>query len=150
MSEQTTGRVRASDAEREQVVSVLRDAIGEGRLTMSEGEERIAAAYATTYRDELPGLTADLPQPEPARPRRGGPRPGPGRERRPGSPVPGVLMLAAVVTGVWALAAGGVLWPAIVLAVLALMAAKGGRRGHWQGGCGRHPAEADRRAAAGH
>jgi hypothetical protein len=33
-------------------------------------------------------------------------------------------MLAAVVTGVWALAAGGVLWPAIVLAVLALMAAK--------------------------
>jgi hypothetical protein len=122
MNEQTTSRVRASDPEREQVVSVLRDAMGEGRLTMSEGEERIAAAYATTYRDELPGLTADLPQPEPARPRRAGPRPGPGRG--PGNPVAGVLMLAAVVTGIWALAAGAVVWPAIVLAVLALMAAK--------------------------
>ncbi|HEX6500022.1 MAG TPA: DUF1707 domain-containing protein [Micromonosporaceae bacterium] len=54
-------RIRTSDTEREEVVSVLRSAMGEGRLSLQEGEERIAAAYAATYRDELRPLTADLP-----------------------------------------------------------------------------------------
>lgn len=54
-------RIRTSDTEREEVVSVLRSAMGEGRLSLPEGEERIAAAYAATYRDELGPLTADLP-----------------------------------------------------------------------------------------
>lgn len=75
------GRIRASDAEREQVVSVLREAMSEGRLTLDEGEERIAAAYAATYRDELPGFTADLP---PAEPAQGGPRSHPRGAGRPG------------------------------------------------------------------
>lgn len=54
-------RVRTSDAEREQVVTVLRQAIVEGRLNMSEGEERIADAYNAKFRDELTPLTLDLP-----------------------------------------------------------------------------------------
>ena len=35
--------------------------MAEGRLTLEEGEERLAAAYAAKYRDELKPLTTDLP-----------------------------------------------------------------------------------------
>jgi hypothetical protein len=53
--------VRASDAEREEYATILRAAMSEGRLTLGDGEERLARAYAATYRDELSPLTADLP-----------------------------------------------------------------------------------------
>jgi hypothetical protein len=52
---------RASDSEREAIVARLRQAAGEGRLTVEELTERIDAAYAATTRDELEPLTADLP-----------------------------------------------------------------------------------------
>ncbi|MFG2401646.1 DUF1707 SHOCT-like domain-containing protein [Streptomyces lydicus] len=53
--------LRASDADRERVAEILRDALAEGRLVMEEFEERLDAAYrARTYR-ELEPLTADLP-----------------------------------------------------------------------------------------
>jgi hypothetical protein len=55
---------RASDAEREAVVARLRDAAGEGRLTVEELAERIDAAYAARTRAELEPLTADLPAPQ--------------------------------------------------------------------------------------
>jgi Domain of unknown function (DUF1707) len=58
-------RMRASDADREAVVQTLLDAIARGLLTLQEGDERVAAAYAARYLDELPRLTADLP-PAPA------------------------------------------------------------------------------------
>jgi hypothetical protein len=54
-------RLRASDQEREQIATILRAAMTEGRLNLTDGEERMAAAYAATYRDELGPLTADLP-----------------------------------------------------------------------------------------
>jgi hypothetical protein len=54
-------RVRASDAEREQAVARVHHALGEGRLSLAEAEERSAAAYAAQYRDELPPLLTDLP-----------------------------------------------------------------------------------------
>jgi hypothetical protein len=54
---------RASAAEREAVVARLRDAAGEGRLTVEELAERIDAAYGATTRAELEPLTADLPAP---------------------------------------------------------------------------------------
>ena len=54
-------RLRTSDTEREQIAEILRAAMTEGRLTLEEGEERLAAAYAAKYRDELGPLTADLP-----------------------------------------------------------------------------------------
>jgi hypothetical protein len=53
MSEQPT-RMRTSDAERERVAEVLRHAMSEGRLTLAEGEQRLAAAYAVTYRSPRP------------------------------------------------------------------------------------------------
>jgi hypothetical protein len=54
--------LRASDAEREELVTALRDHAAEGRLTTDELEERTAAAYAATTRGELVALRRDLPE----------------------------------------------------------------------------------------
>jgi hypothetical protein len=53
--------IRCSDADRERIGERLRTAAGEGRLTMTELDERLGAAYAATYQHELSALTADLP-----------------------------------------------------------------------------------------
>ena len=53
--------VRASDAERELTVERLRRAVGNGRLSIDEFDERAAAAYAARTRGELADLTRDLP-----------------------------------------------------------------------------------------
>jgi hypothetical protein len=130
MSEPHTNRLRASDTEREEVASRLRDAMAEGRLTLDEGEQRLASVYAATYRDELPGLVADLPPAEPTGPDRRTGRGGRARSGwpRPVVPVLGLLVAGAVVTGLWVATAGGQLWPVIVLGVLAFILLK--RRRH--------------------
>jgi hypothetical protein len=56
-------RVRASDAERERIAKLLEAAAADGRLTPDEAGERLAAASAATYREELARLVADLPVP---------------------------------------------------------------------------------------
>jgi Domain of unknown function (DUF1707) len=56
--------IRASDAERERTVGLLRDAAAEGRLNFEELADRIGAAQLTRERGELERLTADLPVPE--------------------------------------------------------------------------------------
>jgi hypothetical protein len=53
--------IRASDKERDSVVDVLRDAYTDGRLTLDEFEERMAAAYAAKTWTDLRQLTGDLP-----------------------------------------------------------------------------------------
>ena len=61
--------LRASDAEREQLVDTLREHAADGRLTTDELEERSAAAYSATTRGELVALRRDLPErPPPAAP----------------------------------------------------------------------------------
>lgn len=59
--------VRASDADRERVAAALQAAFAEGRLTMPELEERLAAAYAAETDAELATVVHDLrastPQP---------------------------------------------------------------------------------------
>jgi len=52
--------LRASDADRERVVDVLRRAASDGQLTVEELEERIPSAYASSTRKELERLTADV------------------------------------------------------------------------------------------
>ncbi|TDD50286.1 DUF1707 and DUF2154 domain-containing protein, partial [Kribbella antibiotica] len=54
-------RRRVSDAEREEVADVLRDAAGEGRLSYLELEERLETLYTSKTYGELVPLTADLP-----------------------------------------------------------------------------------------
>jgi Domain of unknown function (DUF1707)/Cell wall-active antibiotics response 4TMS YvqF len=53
--------LRASDAEREDVVARLRDASADGRLTLEEFSERMNAAYDARTHDELERLLDDLP-----------------------------------------------------------------------------------------
>lgn len=54
--------LRCSDVDRERVSEALRDAAGDGRLTLTELEERLEATYnARTYGDLQP-ITADLPR----------------------------------------------------------------------------------------
>ncbi|MGH3622773.1 MAG: DUF1707 SHOCT-like domain-containing protein [Sciscionella sp.] len=54
--------LRASDAEREAVVERLQRAVAEGRITMSEFDERALAVYEAKTRADLDVLTADLPR----------------------------------------------------------------------------------------
>jgi hypothetical protein len=52
--------LRASHADRDQTVEILRDAAGDGQLTASELDERVEAALSARTRSELAELTADL------------------------------------------------------------------------------------------
>lgn len=54
---------RVSDAERNDVVERLHQAVGEGRLTLAEFEERVGAVWAARTFGDLASLTADLPAP---------------------------------------------------------------------------------------
>ncbi|MFD7935485.1 DUF1707 domain-containing protein [Streptomyces sp. NPDC059755] len=53
--------LRASDADRERVAEVLRDALAEGRLDMTEFEERLEETYKARTYGELAPITRDLP-----------------------------------------------------------------------------------------
>jgi hypothetical protein len=55
------GSQRAADTDRIQVAQVLTDAAAQGRLKMTEYEDRLTKAYAAQTYDELASLSADLP-----------------------------------------------------------------------------------------
>ena len=124
-------RLRTSDSEREQVAEILRAAMTEGRLTLEEGEERLAAVYAAKFRDELGPLTADLPDggrraladtPQARAAARRGIR------RHAGF----VVAVAAVLTLIWALAGAHGFWPIIPLAFLVMGLYRHARYGHYR------------------
>lgn len=55
------GAMRISDADRQRVAEVLREAAGEGRIDLVELDQRLDATFAAkTYADLVP-ITADLP-----------------------------------------------------------------------------------------
>src|SRR5262245_12452861 len=61
MDAQDPSHLRISDADRHKVAEVLREAAGEGRLDLTELDERLEATYAArTYADLVP-ITLDLP-----------------------------------------------------------------------------------------
>jgi Domain of unknown function (DUF1707) len=53
--------IRASDADRDRIVTALRENLAEGRLTTEEFDERLDKALAAKTMGELEGLMADLP-----------------------------------------------------------------------------------------
>jgi Domain of unknown function (DUF1707)/Cell wall-active antibiotics response 4TMS YvqF len=53
--------VRASDADRDAIVSRLHEAAAEGRLTFEELSDRVEAAGTAVMRSDLVRLTSDLP-----------------------------------------------------------------------------------------
>jgi hypothetical protein len=60
-ADQSASDLRASDADRERVAEILREAAGEGRLTLDELDERLETAYASKTYAELAPVTRDLP-----------------------------------------------------------------------------------------
>ncbi|WP_320671023.1 DUF1707 SHOCT-like domain-containing protein [Patulibacter defluvii] len=52
--------LRASDRERERAAELLRHAMGEGRLTVDELDERLTSTFGARTRDELERLLADV------------------------------------------------------------------------------------------
>jgi Domain of unknown function (DUF1707)/Domain of unknown function (DUF4190) len=109
--------VRASDADREHVIGVLREAFAEGRLTAEEHSARVGQAYAAWTYAELATVSADLPPgPSAHRPAPLSSSPGtgvaPATDRRTNplavaalvcSVIPGLPQLAAIVLGIAAL-----------------------------------------------
>ncbi|MER5827887.1 DUF1707 domain-containing protein, partial [Streptomyces mirabilis] len=53
--------LRASDADRDRIADILRDALAEGRLTADEHAERIEGVLATKTVGELDRFVQDLP-----------------------------------------------------------------------------------------
>ncbi len=113
--------MRASDADRDEVLERLRRAHVEGRLDHDELTDRAGAALAARTVGELTGLTADLPPADLPRPRAGTPAwaggvgpavvapPGGHRANRAGL----VLLIGICVTVGVAVLTGGhlVIWP---------------------------------------
>jgi hypothetical protein len=92
---------RASDAERDSVVSDLRAHSAEGRLSVEELDQRIAAALAATTRAELAKLLDDLPR-----------RPRPVTDRRDFQEhLRAYLMVMVLLVAIWALTGAGYFWP---------------------------------------
>jgi hypothetical protein len=99
--------LRASDSERESIVSQLREHGVAGRLDVAELEQRVAAAYAARTHGELGELLADLPRRPPARPV--------DSPRRPGHDWGGFVPIAALLIAIWAVTGAGYFWPAWVI-----------------------------------
>jgi uncharacterized protein DUF1707/2TM domain-containing protein len=95
--------MRASDTERDAVVSDLRAHAADGRLGVDELDERVAAALAARTRADLEPLVADLPR------RR---RAANGAARRRGfeQHLRTYLLVMGLLVAIWALT-GGCFWP---------------------------------------
>ncbi|MBV9204459.1 MAG: DUF1707 domain-containing protein [Actinobacteria bacterium] len=97
------GRLRASDADREQTIGTLKAAFVQGRLTKDEFDARIAQTLAARTYAELATVTSDIPAP-PSQPRPGPPRRRPGNAVRWGT---SGFVAPALVAVAFALASGG-------------------------------------------
>jgi hypothetical protein len=60
--------MRAADADRERVAEQLRSAHADGRLDLTEYDERVQQAWAARTYGDLDALTVDLPQARPSTP----------------------------------------------------------------------------------
>jgi hypothetical protein len=122
------GHLRASHADRDQVVDTLKDAFVQGRLAKDEFDSRVGHALAARTHADLAALTADLPATPPAvrPPRRPVPARPPNPATRPPNPaVKNGTRVIAITTmlfgGVWA--AGTLLSQTDNQAVVALISA---------------------------
>jgi hypothetical protein len=116
--------LRVSDAERDEVATLLRDAAAEGRLTPDELDERVEKALSARTGADLDALLADLPR------KRALPAPPSNEGMRNFSLLVGVALL---VTGLVLAAGVGHIWAVWILGFVVFKVARGGRtRGaHW-------------------
>jgi Domain of unknown function (DUF1707) len=114
------GRLRASHADRERAIEVLKQAFVQGRLTRHELDSRVGQAFASRTYAELAAVTADIPaEPtagppprQPAHAQHRAPRSRTARDLALGSGL-GLIFLAAV--------SGGLLQYTLLLVPMAVM-----------------------------
>lgn len=114
------GHMRASHADRERVVGVLKAAFVQGRITKDEFDLRVSQAFAARTYAELAAVTADLPPCPPAT--------GPARPRAPVRRRP--LARAAAGSGACLIIAAGATWASLLLV---------SQDGHYRGIPGANP-----------
>jgi uncharacterized protein DUF1707 len=121
--------MRASDAERDEVIAALSEHYQAGRLTSEELDDRTGQALRARTLDELDELTTDLPGPVPSTAQPVPAAYGPGRARLP---VVALLAVVAVVAiaGIAVAALSGrhgwnALWLVVVVPVIARRIAVG-------------------------
>ena len=103
------GHVRASHADREQVIDVLKTAFVQGRLAKDEFDARVGQAFASRTYADLAAVTADLPAWLGAQP----PRKPARVKARPSGDTGVKPAVVAVITGMTVLTAG--LWAAVLI-----------------------------------
>ncbi|MGI8439198.1 MAG: DUF1707 SHOCT-like domain-containing protein [Thermoleophilaceae bacterium] len=132
--------LRASDAEREQVVETLRSHGAEGRLGPEELAERLDEAYASSTLGQLQRALRELPERPPSvRPERSRLRPAALRV------LP--LLVLTVTIASFGVAGLGFLWPLLFAAPWALGVARGGSPRAGFGPCGHKHRRRERAAA---
>jgi hypothetical protein len=95
------GRLRASHADREHVIGVLKAGFVAGLLTKDEFDTRVAETFASRTYAELAAVTADIPTgPIGAQPPR---KPAPARARPPVN-IPVIMATTVLTAGLWAAA----------------------------------------------
>ena len=144
----TDNAIRASDADRERTVAILREGYASGRLTLAEFDERTTAAFSGRTWGELRALTEDLPAGPGPVPGHRGFRPPPARpadddgERQQASALAGEgarLVPTVLIALIWlaltlSVHAAGALIPVVFLLLMAVRSAGrvrcglGGRR----------------------
>ena len=136
-------KLRAGNADREKVVAKLNAAFAEGRLDVSELDERVSAAYAAKTLGELVPLTADLPGgQQKATPARREERPavrpnapGPAVRWAPVTGALGIFLINVLIWGVISISTGNMIyfWPIwtaipLALALIGMVAGAGDAR----------------------
>jgi hypothetical protein len=116
--------IRASDADRERIVEVLRRHTAEGRITAEEFDERMAAAYDARTLGALAELTTDLPVDLAAHAQRQQELAKKAKPRKPLSrqvrqEISGLASLGVILTTIWVVSGGGYFWPAWPLGIIA-------------------------------
>jgi Domain of unknown function (DUF1707)/2TM domain len=109
-------RLRASDADRERVVALLRRHHADGRLDLEELKDRVGRAYAAKTVDELDDLLGDLPPEAPLDP---APLAPPARReharRNFYRSLASYVLVNAFLTVIWLAGGRGYFWPVWVM-----------------------------------
>ena len=130
--QQTNALMRASDADRENVRTVLADGYADGRLTREEYDDRLSTLYGTRTLGELPALVSDLVLPDgpastPAALPREDPRALGARKWRKNveESVGGLIVPSVICTVIWlSFGGGGFFWPLFPMLFLGLNVVK--------------------------
>ena len=128
------GRLRASHADRERVIEVLKDAFVQGRLNKGELDARVGQAFASRTYAELASLTADIPtaspERQPARAQNPAPRSHTARDVAIGLVIGLILAVVIVFGGLLKYGAFGVLAIPIVAVVPLVLIANAAEQRH--------------------